>query len=105
MAAVELKALLRSVVADLPHVAVDTALVALGQVVDGPAEGGMSAEQVDVPALWVQDVGGQAGENFQIGNQLAQLLLIKEYVHTNTSHWKKYPLRPGPGRRDMGAPP
>ena len=49
VAAVELKSPLSGVVAYLALVAGDAALVAFGQVVDGPAEGGMAPEQVDVP--------------------------------------------------------
>ena len=41
VAAVKLKAALRRVAADLPHVAVNAALVPLGQVVYGPAKGRM----------------------------------------------------------------
>ena len=55
--------------------------MALGQVVDGPAEGGMAPEEVDVPARQVQNVGGHAGEDVEVGDQLAQTLLVKEYVH------------------------
>ena len=55
--------------------------MALGQVVDGPAEGRMSLKQVDVPPLRVQDVGGQSGEDVQVGNELTQLLFIKQCIH------------------------
>ena len=81
MAAVVLKPALRLIAVDLALVAGDAAPVALGQVVDRPAEGRMPPEQVDVPAREVQNVGGHAGEDVEVGNQLAQTLLVKEYVH------------------------
>ena len=80
VAAVELKALLRAVVLNFAPVAGDAALVSLRQVVDNPAEGGVAAEQIDIPALRVQDIGGQSGEYPEVGDQLAQLLLIKKNI-------------------------
>ncbi len=72
MAAVVLKAALRLIMLNFAAVAGDAALMALGQVVDGPAEGGMAPEEVDVPARQVQNV--------EVGDQLPQTLLVKEYV-------------------------
>ena len=105
MAAVKLEALLRGIVADFPHVAVDTALVPLGQVVDSPAEGRVPPKQIDVSALRVQNVGGQPSEDFQVGNQLAQLLLIKQGIHTNTSHCEDTLSPVHPDRRQHGGTP
>ena len=81
VAAVVLEAVFRLVVLDFALVAGDAPLVALGQVVDGPAEGRVAPEQVDVPARQVQDVSGHSGEDVQVGNQFAQAILVKKYVH------------------------
>ena len=51
VAAVELKAFFCGVMLDFAHIAGDAAFVALRQIVDYPAEGGMSPKQVDIPAL------------------------------------------------------
>ena len=85
MAAVELKAPVGGVAADFALVAGHTAPVSLRKIVHHPAEGRVSSEQVDVPALGVQNIGRQAGEEIEIGNQSAQTLLVKQRIHLRQS--------------------
>ena len=81
VAAVELETLVQMVALHLPGVALHTAAVALRQGVHGLAERGVALEEVDVPALGVQDVGRDAGENIEVGEQPLQLLLVEKDVH------------------------
>ena len=81
VAAVELETLVQMVAPHLPGVALHTAAVALRQGVHGLAERGVALEEVDVPALGVQDVGRDAGENIEVGEQPLQLLLVEKDVH------------------------
>ena len=41
----------------------------------------MILKEVDVPSLGVQNVGRNAGKGVEAGEQLLQLLLVKQYVH------------------------
>ena len=81
VAAVELEPLGCPVTSDLPGVAFHAAPVSIRQSVDGLAEGGMPLEDVDIPALRVQDVSRYAGKYIEVGQQLKELLLVKQNVH------------------------
>ena len=97
VAAVELEAPGGGVAFHLPGVAGHAAAVALGGGVDGPAEGGMALKEVDVPALGVQNVGRDAGEHVEVGDQLEQLLLVKENIHKERLRTRG--IFPRPARR------
>ena len=80
VAAVELEALGRVIAPDLPGVALHAAPVALRQGVERLAERRVALEEIDIPPLGVQDIGGNAGEDVEVGQQPEQLLLVKEGI-------------------------
>ena len=75
--AIKLKTLFRTVIFDLTHITADTALVSLWKGVDSSAKRGVIFKQMNVPALGVQDIGSQAGEDIEIGDQLQKLFFVK----------------------------
>ena len=67
----------------------------------------MVFKQVNVPPLGVQDIGGSTGKYIEVGDQLQQLVLIKQNIQAYhpLMYSKVYPLRPIWAGADMGVPP
>ena len=54
--------------------------MSLRQAVHRPAEGRVVLKEVNILPLGVQDVGGDACKDIEVGNQLQKPLFIEEYI-------------------------